>query len=249
MTHLDDGTLQAFLDDELPPAERAGVAEHLLACEHCRASGEELTRANALFSQSVSLLDVAPPATRPAGGTLGRRARAGTSSFVKAAGLVLAVAAAASAAVPGSPVRAWVSQVVGSSDRAPADNLEAPRPAPEATAPTPAPVPAGVSIRPAAGRILVSLSGREGTVIRLGPAAGDQASISIIGAQRDPIFRTAPGRVEVRNGVGGELRVWLPLSVEGARLEVDGTLYAETRGGALRLHVPADTAGGEIIWR
>lgn len=248
MTHLDDGTLQAFLDDELPPAERAGVAEHLLACEHCKASGEELTRANALFSQSVSLLDVAPPATRPAGGTLGRRARAGTSSFVKAAGLVLAVAAAASAAVPGSPVREWVAQVVGS-DRGPADTPEATGPAPEATAPTPAPVPAGVSIRPAAGRVLVSLSGLEGTVIRLGPAAGDQASISIMGAQRDPVFRTGSGRVEVRNGVGGELRVWLPLSVEGARLEVDGTLYAETRGGALQLHVPSDTAGGEIIWR
>ncbi|NIP78944.1 MAG: hypothetical protein GWM90_06985, partial [Gemmatimonadetes bacterium] len=42
MTHLDEGTLQAFLDDELPSAERAEVAEHLLACETCQKAHEAL---------------------------------------------------------------------------------------------------------------------------------------------------------------------------------------------------------------
>lgn len=246
MMHLDDGTLQAFLDDELPPEERAPVAEHLLACQRCNDGAEELTRANALFSRSISVLDVAPPATRPAGGTLRRRARVGTSSFVKAAGLVLAVAAAASAAVPGSPVREWVAQVVAPMERE-TGAVEAP-PAPVAAAPAPAPVPAGVSISPAAGRMLVSLSGLRETVIRLGPAAGPQASISVLGAERDPVFQTSAGRVQVRDGLGGEVRVWLPLAVEGARLEVDGELYAEVRGGSLQLHVPGETVDGEISW-
>lgn len=246
MTHLEDGTLQAFLDDELPPVERARVAEHLLACERCNGSYEDLTQANALFSQSVSLLDVAPPSMRPAGGTLRRRAPAGTSSLVKAAGLVLALAAGAAAAVPGSPVREWVSQLVASGEPSPA-------PVEEATAPgsvrAPASAPAGVSISPAAGRVLVSLSNLERTVVRLGAAAGTQASISVLAAERDPVFRAGAGRVEVRDGVGGEVRVWLPLTVDGARLEVDGKLYADVLDGALRLHVPADTADGEIVWR
>ncbi|NIP77853.1 MAG: hypothetical protein GWM90_01070, partial [Gemmatimonadetes bacterium] len=102
MSHLEDGTVQAFLDDELPTEERAAAAEHLLACGQCRALRDELVRARSLFSEAVASLDVRPPGRA-------RRAdrhvrRVGAGSFVKAAGLVLLLAAAASAAVPGTPV-------------------------------------------------------------------------------------------------------------------------------------------------
>lgn len=247
MNHLEDGTIQAFLDDEVPAGERAEVAEHLLECARCHAVYERLTQNQALFAQSVSVLDVAPPASRPASGSLRSRARTGTSSFVKAAGLVLAVAAAASAAVPGSPVRAWVATVVTGPD--PASD-----PAPNPTAPdsvAPVATPAGVSINPADGRVLVVLTALEGAAIRLEPAVGVlQASLSVVGAERDPSFRTGAGRVELHDGTGGEVRVRLPVGVDGARLEVDGTLYAESRDGQLVLHVPADTAAdGTIVWR
>lgn len=244
MSHLEDGTLQAFLDDELPAEERARVAEHLLACQQCQTHHEELTRATALFAQSVSVLDVEPPASRPAGGALRGRGRAGTSSFVKAAGLVLAVAAAASAAVPGSPVREWVGKLGD-----PAQPAAAPDPTPPSADVPSAPTPAGVSISPAAGRVVVVLTGLEDAVIRLEAAGGAQAGISVVGAERDPAFRTGAGRVEVRNGVGGEVRVSLPVRTDGARLEVDGTLYAESRNGRLVLHVPANTtADGAWVW-
>lgn len=121
MTHLDDGTLQAFLDDELAPDDRASVAEHLLACDRCQAAHEAVSRASALFTQSASVLDVAPATHvrararrqgRRSEGHPSGRARARTSAVMKAAVLVIAVAAAASAAVPGSPVHEWVAGLV-----------------------------------------------------------------------------------------------------------------------------------------
>lgn len=244
MTHLEDGTLQAFLDDALAAEDRAAVAEHLLGCERCHANYEELMRANALFAQSISVLDMEPPATRPAGGRLGSRAREGTASLVKAAVLVLVLAAVASAAVPGSPVRAWVASLI-EGDQAPTS--EQPVTAP-AVSERPG-APAGVSINPASGRVVVALSGLDDVLIRLETSAGSQAGISIVGAERDPTFRTGAGRVEVKDGLGGEVRIRLPLGVESARLEVDGALFAETRDGRLELHVTADTADGGIAWR
>lgn len=117
MMHLDDGTLQAFLDDELAPADRASVAEHLLGCDRCQAAHDTLTRASALFTQSASVLDVAPAApvrARPSGqvDASRRRTRRRTAAVAKAAVLVVAVAAAASAAVPGSPVHQWMTRTL-----------------------------------------------------------------------------------------------------------------------------------------
>lgn len=250
MKHLEDGAMQAFLDDEMPAVERAGVAQHLLGCETCHERYQELTQANALFTQSVSLLDVEPPAATPptptpAATTAMRRARAGTYSFVKAAGLVLALAAAASAAVPGSPVRQWVANAI-EPDRAPAPQVVAEQaPAPVATLP---PAPAGLSISPAGGTLVVSLDRMDGSAIRLAGAEGSQASVSVVGAERDPEFRTGPGRLLVRDGVGGTVHVRLPVNHDGARLEVEGRLYAESRGGEIRVLVPPQTVDEEFGW-
>lgn len=246
MTHLEDGTLQVFLDDELAPGARAEVAEHLLGCERCHESYEGLAQANALFTQSVAVLDVEPPARKTV--TKGRRVRStvGAASFVRAAGLVLALAAAASAAVPGSPVREWLAGAVATSagpeggpgvhDLSHAEAEEVP------------PLPAGVAIHPADGRVVVALVGLENMQVRLEPPSGALARVSVLSAAREPTFRTSAGRVEVRSGAGGMLRVRLPADGSGARLEVDGRIYAETTAGALRIHVPADTVDGEIVW-
>ncbi len=245
MSHLDDGTLQAFLDDEVPAGDRPSVAEHLLGCEACHARYEELTQANALVTQSISLLDVEPVAARPRAPSPRSRVRTGTTSFVKAAGLVLALAAAASAAVPGSPVRQWV---VGIMEPAPAP--VPPRPVEETPIPAEPlpPVPAGLSISPAGGSLLLAVREMDGSAIHLSGTTDAQGSLSIAGAERDPEFRTGAGRLELRNGAGGIVSVRLPLSVDGARLEVDGRLYAESRNGALHLHVPADTVGEAFVW-
>ncbi len=59
MPHVDEGTLNAYLDGELPAAERAGVEAHLEQCATCRASLEE---ERALLERASTLLgSVRPP--------------------------------------------------------------------------------------------------------------------------------------------------------------------------------------------
>ena len=36
MSHVDEGTLHAYLDGELPPSERAGLEAHIAQCASCR---------------------------------------------------------------------------------------------------------------------------------------------------------------------------------------------------------------------
>ena len=252
MTHLEDGTLQAFLDDELPPGERAEVAEHLLGCPPCRAAHEELGRANRTFSEAVSLLDVEPPAAareapRPAKRATAR-AGAGMGSVVKAAGLVLAVAAAASAAVPGSPVRAWIEQAVEREPEPEPPVVAVPEASPAPTEEPADAAPTGVSILPRSGPAVIALDGLRNVVIRLDPETALTASVGVTGAEADPLFRTGHNRIEVREGAGGEVRVRLA-EASGSRLEVDGEIYAEQVRGSLRILVPADTVDGAIVWR
>jgi TonB family protein len=105
MNHRSEGEIQAFLDDELTARERQDVAEHIMSCARCRGTHDELRQARSLFSDSIRRVDVEPPA--PVLSTR-RTVRLAAGSLVRAAVLVLVVAAAAVAAVPGSPVREWV---------------------------------------------------------------------------------------------------------------------------------------------
>lgn len=147
MTHLDEGTIQAFLDDQLPGRGRAEAAAHLAACPECRAVHEELSHAKSIFSTSIPVLDVASPPARVAALRAARRsARVLTPSLARAAALVLLAAAAAAAAVPGSPVRQWL--------------IQGPNPEPQR-----APVPEAPFVRPAPSPMVAvegTVRGREG---------------------------------------------------------------------------------------
>jgi TonB family protein len=140
MNHLDEGQIQAFLDGQPTGHERAGVAEHLMVCGPCREVHDELRHAKELLSASVALLD--PPGPGVAGrppAQASARARLSTAA-VKAAALVLLLAAAAAAAVPGSPLREWIVQVVEPNE--PEAPVAEPAPAPLAPPePTPPAVP------------------------------------------------------------------------------------------------------------
>jgi len=63
MSHVDEGTLHAYLDGELPSAERAALEAHLAACATCRASLDE---ERALLERATTLLGSARPVERPA---------------------------------------------------------------------------------------------------------------------------------------------------------------------------------------
>ena len=63
MPHVDEGTLHAYFDGELPPSERSNLEAHIAQCAACSARlGEE----RALFERAGALLGVTRPADRPA---------------------------------------------------------------------------------------------------------------------------------------------------------------------------------------
>lgn len=246
MAHLDEGTLQGYLDDELPGRDRAAAAEHLLVCGECRAGLDALKRANERLASALAALDAPAPAAGPRA-ALRRRFGFGGGSLVRAAVLVLLLAAAASATVPGSPVRDWIVQVV-----------RAPAAAPESAAPVPGPVlapavqpesaPAGVAI-PGGRDVDVVITGLEGGAIRLVRTDGPAVAVSVRDCAEDPLFRMGSGRVEVLGGAGGEVIVEVPRAGGSFRLIVDGRAYAEALNGTLRLLVPAEEHGEAVVWR
>src|SRR3989442_6158048 len=61
MSHVDDGTLHAYLDGELSPAEVQGVEAHLAQCTACRG---RLDEERALITRAGDLLAVAAPPDR-----------------------------------------------------------------------------------------------------------------------------------------------------------------------------------------
>jgi len=61
MSHVDEGTLHAYIDGELPPAEAQAVAEHLAHCAVCRARVEE---ERALIARADQVLARAQPPER-----------------------------------------------------------------------------------------------------------------------------------------------------------------------------------------
>jgi hypothetical protein len=63
MSHVDDGTLHAYLDGELAPAEARGVGAHLAQCPICR---RQLEEERALIARADELLGLAAPPDRDA---------------------------------------------------------------------------------------------------------------------------------------------------------------------------------------
>jgi putative zinc finger protein len=63
MSHVDDGTLHAYLDGELTPVEQERTDSHLAGCQACRARLEE---ERSLIERAGRLLSLAAPAERPA---------------------------------------------------------------------------------------------------------------------------------------------------------------------------------------
>jgi len=238
MDHAGEGRLQAYLDGELSTAERAVVSGHLSACAACAEELDVLKEASRQLSLSLRLLDSVAPAPTPVPAAL---AQAGAERVVvvrrallRAAGIVLFLAAGGAAALPGSPVREWVRTAW---DRGVALLGGA---AQEPVAPEAAAEPIGIDAAPVDGRIRVALTDLPaGTEVRVRLVDSPVAWVEAPGAGGKPVrFLRGPGRVEVSGGGTGLLRVDLPRGVAEARVEVDGRLHVFKVGDALRFAEP-----------
>lgn len=69
MQHLDEGTIHAWLDGELSPAEREAAEAHVASCDECRAAVAEARGFIAASSRILTALDAVPGGVLPASTT------------------------------------------------------------------------------------------------------------------------------------------------------------------------------------
>lgn len=276
MTHAVEGTLQAYLDEEMAPADRSALESHLLRCDACREQLEDLLRLSSEVHAALSETDLvagtamalqqvrlrhgalggAPAAASGAARreaaarwtAFGRPLRLTPASLLKAAALAVLVAGAASLAVPGSPLFAWLRDALQRPDAA------APAPQPVATpeprlTPAPeqpaAPPPAGF-ITPMDGTIQIRVIGvAPGAEIQVRYTNEAGAGVFPSG-DADPRYRTRPGVIEVSGLNSGGVLIELPRNVPRASIEVNGELYLLKAGDGwdLRGPVQEQDAGG-----
>ena len=269
MMHVGEGTLLAFVDGELRDEEREAVGRHLAGCSTCsaildelRAAALELTTALGLGDLDAptgeaygSLRSAVPAGSRPRplqitpGGAVVRHAASTRRALLRAAMLVLGLAATASAAIPGSPVREWLVDTWRSLTGASAPVAVTPvEPAPPAEAVSRV---ASVSILPSNGSARILLTqGAQDVVVRVRVVDGEKLTVYASGAAADAHFATAPGRVTIAGASGGEIRVDLPRSLQSARVEAAGRLLLTSQDGTLQAHAPvSDSVDGELSFR
>jgi hypothetical protein len=242
MTHLGEGTLQEVLDGELEPGARARAEAHLAACAECAGLLAEMRGVNARTSALLGMGDANPPMLAAQAAFARRRRSGGALAHVRralprAAVLVLTLAGVAAAAVPGSPVRAWVERITVE-PQARVERIDPP-PAPAVVAEEPAPAPKAVSILPDGGRVRVIVTGSSPELrVRARLSDAPQAQVMATGAAVSARFRTAPGRIEIVGAGPGEVVVELPAGADAAFVEVNGRVFAAKEGGVLRSLAP-----------
>jgi len=244
MDHAGEGQLLAYLDGELSAAERAAVSDHLAACAACAEELGVLEEAGSRLTASLRLLDSVAPAPTPLEAVYARaraeRVAAVRRTLLRAAGIVLFLAAGGVAALPGSPVREWVelvwerrAELFGGArqERPPAIVAE----------------PIGIDAAPVDGRIHIALVDLpEGTEVRIRLVDSPVAWVEAPAGGDPPVrFLRGPGRVEVSGGGAGVVRVDLPRGATEARVEVDGRLRAFKDGDTLRFIEQGQVVAGE----
>jgi anti-sigma factor RsiW len=260
MTHATDGLLQAYLDGEIDGTAAAVLRDHLGGCTACAAELETLRQAGRQAHEALAVLIAPEPPMSRARAALAAERRAsrsgvrrlGARSLAKAAMLLLTLAGAGAAAIPGSPVRraleasiARVAELIRGPESPVASPAEPMADDPAALAAT------GASVAPANGRVRVVLHA---------PAQGTDVVVRLVDAPRAEVetatleagvrFRTGAGRIEVSSLSPGTVTIVIPRSVQNATVEIDGRVYAYKRDGVLQLSGPAgEQSGTEVSFR
>lgn len=169
-----------------------------------------------------------------------------------AASIALLVTAGAASALPGSPVREWVTQgwgaLTGSGD-APV-GLESVEPAAEELPAAPAtadPAETGASILAGEEGVELWILGLQGGAdLRVVRVDGNMAGIF---AGEGTRFRTEEGRLEAE-APPGAVRVEIPRSLEDAVVGVNGTVLLRLSGGKMEIFGPVQRRTPmEILFR
>lgn len=254
----------AYLDGEIPAQERVAFESHLAACDRCagelaelRTLSSEVRTLIALTQTRVPLLaararlEDARMASEPPL-TLTPWRRRTIPPFMKAAAVVLLFAGAASAAIPGSPLRRLAEDAVDLASRLiglPAAPEAPPTPVVQPPVQEPMPEPNEVFLRPVDGRVRISIRGAGvGSRITVKPTNDASAHIRALGEPGSLEFTRGEGFLEVVNPTS-DVIIELPRGLEQARVEVNGRTYYVEEGETRRLLGPTvETTPTEVIF-
>jgi hypothetical protein len=238
MMHVAEGDLQAYLDAEVTAGARADIDRHLHSCSTCAAELARMRSAAQLFHNALRDSDVAAPVLA----AQARFAHAHRSertlirprprrAFARAAMFVVGLGAVASAAVPGSPVRAWISDALTR-----AGLLDEPQSAAAPVLPEEAPAvqrdaieSTALAIEAVDGRIRIILRNvKPGATISVRVVDSDRALVEATGLAAKARFRTGAGLLEVDGIQGGSVVVDIPRSARDALVQQDGRTIFRT---------------------
>lgn len=259
MTHLDEGRLLELRDET-----RGGDVDawrHLDACSDCQEALEDvrgramaigsalesldeavdLEAARAAVRNRVARYSAAVAGARSLGTAPGRRGLRGLS---RAAGILLVAAGGVAAAIPGSPVRRWVSTILGPENAA---ETRVPESAASVAPESPSPEMAGIRVEAATGPLRITLRGlTPGADLRVRWVPGSEAAVFAPVGTR---FTRGQGRVEADLSEGA-VRVELPTGSSRLTLEVDGVVYLRRGDSGIELLGPvASRAAEEVVFR
>jgi len=244
MGHPDDGLIRAFLDGEAP-GERENIRTHLATCTECRELAEGQAGALERVTDALSHLDVEPPLEtarlRVVKATAGKSPphQALRRYLPHAASFLVLLTAGTAAALPGSPVRKWITwtweAVSGSGSGVTASTTSSEEdPAPESVASETLPsVGATLTAPPEGVELHVSGFSAEAS-LRVVLVDGDRAGIF---AGEGTRFRSETRRLEASDPPG-DVTVEIPRSAAAVTLTVNGEVYLEKTEEGLELLGP-----------
>ncbi len=254
MEHPDSGQLVAFLDGEVSESEAGEIKAHLDQCPDCSASFLALESSSSAVSDALSRLDTAPPSNqlkarrRPTQDNASK-VRTGFWTLPRAASIALLFTAGGASALPGSPVRQWMTQLldnvmVGSGTDTQADP----------TTPDTEPQAGGDQAEMGPGAGVAAVDGNVEIWIHDLPAEaelrvqwidGDDAWVF---AGEGTRFNTAAGRVEAFSPPGS-VRVEIPRNLPGVVVYLNGGTLLRKSGGEVEILGPVhERTPSEILF-
>jgi hypothetical protein len=238
MPHLDSEAIELLLSGELGEPDLRARGAHLAECPACARRVEAARQQDRAIGELLSSLD--HPVPRVAAEDVVRRAGRGwRHRYAVAASIVLlAAAGAAVAAVPGSPVRAWLAGLLEGPPRAPVEEPpEAPLPQGQ-----PAGIAAGISLVPTERFELVFASGQESGVLRI--TLSDEAELAVRASGTPPAYSVGPEQVRVENaGATADYEILIPRSASSVRIRVGDTVVFTKQGAAVTAAAAPDAEG------
>lgn len=237
--HLDAEKIERLLANEMTPEEARVWRDHLVGCNDCARILEDAERQDREIAGQLGLLDHAVPDTDLR--QLRRRAtRPALRRTLAAAAVAFLIVAAAASAMPGSPVRSWLSRVFAGA----ADTSR------QATTGEGAGVaaiqPSGVSVLPGGSFELVFDTLQDSGVVRI--TLSDEPEVSVRSEGSGVGYSVEPSRVRVLNaGSTASYRVVLPEDATSIRILVGDTPVLVKRGATIETSAPRDVTGDYLV--